>query len=416
VNQSTLHRSRSLSLPCAASAAAALLLLGGSAGATTIVQPSDEALATQAATIVRAEVLSSRATTSGPLQTETTVRVTELVAGNAPEVLRFTLPGGVRENGPSLWLPGMPSFSAGDRLALFLTHRPNGGFVPWHLGVGIFRELQGDAGPVLVRELDDTRLLTRDGGEARDVARDRDRFLAWVKDLRAGAVRQADYAVAGPAHQPQANVFGFDGKLLRWGQFDRNQRVPFFVARRPQPGADDPYGAARRAMAAWNSEPSTPVRYQFAGRTDASAGLSAFDGVNAILFDAPPEQGIPPFDCATGGILAVGGPWFDARVSLPRGSFEYIPTIGADVVFNAGTGCVWDFFGDVLLDQTLAHELGHTLGLAHSCGDASTGPCEGRPAADDALMRAFVHLDDRGARLQIDDRRGIRFLYGRPPV
>lgn len=392
------------------------LLLPAAANATTVVLPADEALATQAAAVVRGEVISSQATATGPLRTVTVLRVLETVAGRTGETITFSLPGGVRSNGPSLWLPGIPRFSAGEHLTVFFATDPQGNLQPWHLGLGIFREVATVDGIGLVRELDDVRVLAREGGETNDVVRHRDRFLGWVRDHRAGAVRTADYAIAAPARLPQANVFSFQGKLLRWAEFDRNVGVPFYVARRPQPGANDQFASARRAFAAWNADAATPVRFQFAGRTTATTGFLAFDGVNTVLFDAPEEQGLPAFDCAVGGVLAIGGPWFRSDNAVPRGSFEFLPTLGADVMFNRGTGCVWRFFGDLGLEETLAHELGHTLGLAHSCGDAATGSCAGRPAADAALMRAFVHFDKRGAALEIDDRRGLRFLYGRPPV
>ena len=63
-------------------------------------------------------------------------------------------------------------------------------------------------------------------------------------------------------------------------------------------------------------------------------------------------------------------------------------------------------------EEIFAHELGHALGLGHSCGDADSPPCASNPVFNDALMRAFVHGDNRGAALNSDDRAGILFLYG----
>ena len=88
---------------------------------------------------------------------------------------------------------------------------------------------------------------------------------------------------------------------------------------------------------------------------------------------------------------------------------DFLVILGADIVMNDGTGC-W-FVTGKRAEQVYGHELGHTLGLGHSCGD------ENRPCYNDvvrgALMRATAHADDRGARLNDDDKAGIAFLYPR---
>jgi hypothetical protein len=67
------------------------------------------------------------------------------------------------------------------------------------------------------------------------------------------------------------------------------------------------------------------------------------------------------------------------------------------VVTNDGAGCLLS--APVMAAQVFAHELGHTLGLAHSLDP-------------DALMFAKAHNDGRGARLSTDDRNAVSQLYG----
>ena len=85
--------------------------------------------------------------------------------------------------------------------------------------------------------------------------------------------------------------------------------------------------------------------------------------------------------------------------------------VEGDVVTQNNAGCFFAGHGGKDGEETFGHELGHGLGIGHSCGDANSPPCTD-PVLSAALMRAFVHGDGRGAQLGADDRAAALFLYG----
>lgn len=410
--------------------------LTGPLAATSYVQVSDEALVDESPLAVvarvtavdRSVVVEDRSGSN--LVIEYVLEVEDRLKGDAPgRVLRMRLPGGVTPEGVGLKIFGMPIFRVGERALLFLEPDGHGAWRPSHLLLGAFREVRAGERSLAVRNLSEaTEVSKGDAGietaPGSDRLRDFDAFARWVAARGAGARPEAEYLVGHLDGQLLRQITGRytlfeddDGFNLRWFDFDTAGNVAWKAYSTGQQGVSGGgYAQFQSALQAWNAEAITPIDYRYDGKTSSTNGLETYDGVNTIVFNDPTSI-LPAFNCASGGVLALGGPWYESATTNFRGR-PFHRIVSADIVTNSGLACFFAASPSAgkAAEELFGHELGHTLGLGHACGDEGPDPGCANALFDDALMRAFIHDDQRGARLAPDDRAGIRELYSQVPA
>jgi hypothetical protein len=417
---------------------AAIALLAPAArplAATSVVLGSDGELADQAPVVMEAAVLEvvptlpaapAHGNSTAPT-TDYLLRVERVLKGGMPAgtgPVRLRVLGGPGPDGLTLKVWGSPELRTGERVLLFLVGPgADGSYRPLHLAVGVFHQVEtaAAAGPdgrsggvVAVRDLSEVTLVDAGLGFTPGTVqvRDYERFVQWLADRAGGAERQPDYQLRLPAadlRQVQEKFNYLGGLKQRWTEFDSGIAVHWTVYQAGQPGLPDlGFNEFQVAMSAWNSNPGTNIKYVYDGTSSFTAGFQHPDGHNTLLPGDPNDDLPGSFTCSSpgigNGILGAGGTWFPTNASPP------LPIVEADIVIQDGAGC-WFNNDAARAEQVFAHELGHSLGLGHSCGDSLTGGCNSA-VKDDALMRAMAHNDNRGAALGDDDRAGIATLYG----
>jgi hypothetical protein len=413
-------RSTLLLLPLLALLAAASLAAPRRLAATSVVLGTDAELADQAPVVAEATVIAQEppAFTSGLPTTDYRLRVERVLKGRvAGGTLRLRVLGGPGPDGLTLKIWGAPELSAGETVLLFLVADADGSYRPAHLAVGVFHRVAAagpEGQPVAVRDLSEMEVMDARGGFTPGTVQVRDyaRFAEWLADRAGGQERAPDYQLELPAtdfRQVQEKFNYLGGLKQRWFEFDSGTAVHWTMYQDGQPGlADLGFNEFQVAMQTWNSNPGTDIQYVYDGTSSFTAGFQHPDGHNTLLPGDPNDDLPGSFTCTSpgngNGILGAGGTWFPTNAPPP------LPIREADIVLQDGAGC-WFNEDPARAEQVFAHELGHSLGLGHSCGDSLTGSCN-TPAKDGALMRAVAHNDNRGATLGDDDRAGIATLYG----
>lgn len=384
-----------------------LLMLSAPARATTIVRMSDEALTLGADAIVAGTVVAVGAerTHGGAIYTAVTLAVQEVLKGYVPSAtVTLRERGGVLD-GEEVHVYGTPAYAPGESVIAFLTQDGEGRLRTSQMVLGKFT-IEGEAtgAPVAVRHLEDEGVIvvgaallqSSDPAEHRPLAAFKDRIRSLVRMQPVPAMRGplAAATLAPATTAPDVQGFKLFGNT-RWFEPDEGRPVRLLVDQ----GGDAKIGATASrnaidaAFAAWTNVTGASIVLQSAGA--ATPTRDAFcDGASKIVFNDPFEDVTDPSSC--GGILAIGGYCAGTATRTVNG-VEFKQIAEGDIIFNDGWGNC-SFWNQTNLAEVATHELGHTIGLAHST-DAS------------ATMYSFAHFDGRGASVMADDVAGLRFIY-----
>lgn len=397
----------------------ALLAAGAAlqARAMSYVPMADAPLLDQADTVVLGQVQALAAAPGRELDaTRYTLQVEQVLKGSpAAGSLGVIVPGAADPTqAGALSIPGLPRIGLGERILAFLDRRDDGDYVLVQLSMGAFHVRSTLGGTeVLVRDLDAADAVGTAAAPTGAALgrRDLGRFSAWVRQKAAGQAAAADYwneEALAPVLLPRYVV---SNPPARWFRFDNGGSVPFYAYAVGQVGlAGGGYAQFQQAIDAWNANGAGRVNYVYAGTTTATGDLNHPDGVNKILFNDLSNFIGGVFDCVNGGVAGYGG-WRASGTaqSYDGGSFQ--PITEGDVVIRNGAGCLLAGNAGANATELFGHELGHTLGLGHPCGDPSEAACVPGSPQDAALMRPILHADGRGAQLGSDDLQGIALLY-----
>ena len=394
-------------------AAALGLMLVASASATTVVPISDRELRSRADVVVRGVVVSTEVSedAAGRPETVSVIQPLEIVKGELSGALVLHQLGGRLPDGRFLQLWGRPEYQPGHEVLVFAIARPEGDFQTAEMVLGKF-EVQRDedgqlfAVPALTVDAPagvTVRRRAKDepdaGDDDLDLTSSPRQLEAFLKTMRQpGREPVAAAAPRGALKSVVHAEYAGRGALPQWGNYSglwrwTNGATAVWKIDGTANITSGGTAEATGAVATWSGEPNSTINYTIGS-----------NGANFIHVDALSSPCGWSTCLAGGGVIGCGGPTGGAATTW-RGE-SYMTITGGEVWVRSF--CTLNLYPSVLYQAVVTHELGHTLGLAHS--DQSASPhdvCRGDE--DAAQMRSMVQ---NRTTLGTDDSDAVRWLYG----
>jgi len=381
--------------------------------ASTAVMVPDTDLIVDSRVIVSGEVISVTGyrDDSSMYWTFVEIRTDQVLKGNLTRqrIVLKQLGGSIGDSG--MRVAGQPEFSPGEKVILYLNTGPDGSLHTAHSFMGKFSVKEDSSGArVAVRSTDGSEIELLDRKDT-DTVTNLENFDSYVRRIRRTLRREAARISAVEAGRAQSLIVevpsefarakqegrGFSPEFVfldgpvRWMEADSGQPINYFLNSASCPVVGGGSAEITRAMTAWSNQSGANVRLQIGGST-GNCGI-VFDNSNTISFGDCMGQLDPPVGCA--GIVALTSVSWVRQTKIIGGT-TFNKLLEADTVFNRGMDCFLSTPSN--LAEVACHELGHSIGLAHS-SDFS------------AIMWAVAHGHSRDATLGDDDKAGVLAIY-----
>ena len=393
----------------------------------TYVVPKDQVEIERSSAIVVGHVLSSHVEVSPRfgIETITDVVVGEALKGNAGTVIHIHEPGGLIGNEARV-IPGVPDFTEGEKVLLFLYEREDGEYAVNDLQLGAFRY---EKGGLVVRNESELVGWDSDGSVHQEPHRSAEEFVAYIRKTVRGEAAVEDYVVPKGTAEAEAwhpigeavftatsyTVDLAGGLGARWNVFPNN--VSWNQGNSEAGVLGNGTSQINVAFNSWNGGGAHYVL------TSANANpngiLDPADHINNIVFEKNlTAAGVQPYSCSQGGVLGMGGmhsAFFGAGTHIFHGE-TFGTTAEVDVSMNQGLGaCSAAQLPSGEFNTTVTHEVGHTLGFRHSDQNRTQNAlCSTDPSLDcsnSAIMDHLLLLGLNG-QLQPWDSRAVTAVYG----
>jgi hypothetical protein len=394
------------------------------ASAASYVMMRDQDLSAQAQGVLKARVISAKSAngeTAYTLDNVQHLRSDASAKTSAPSEI-LVLPGGFSSTlGPIVErafvkIPGMSQLAPYEEILVFYHRRKDGAIMPTQLQLGLFRRIELDSNrTAYVRDIAPADPILIDGLDL-SAPREADAFEAYAtQTIGVDAYLKPEWrseANSKTTIRPKFTqiILTQNNNPFRWFEFSGGTTINWFLVPSSAASPTGTVAQTQSALASWTNDAGSTILYSYSGTTPSDPGNNSTNGVNAVIQDDPEGDIAGSFDCASGGTLAIGGS-FAFLTSTQFGGRPYNTTAEGFVITQDGASCFFNNFSGNAGRQVMAHELGHTLGFGHSCGDANSPACASSAVFNDALMRASAHNDARDGSLRQDDQLGAATVY-----